>query len=278
MEASMKTSRIVQGSCLAWLIGLLVFFWGAILSANAAPAPVDDAIVLTQKCKAVGGIHTVYLGKSYLRIESPGFIIFARAPKWNVSILNPKKKIYILNDYKECLKHIGQLREPFSVISECSAFRWRKAQGEDIAGLSAEQWCNDSSSKNYAKSSVKCWTLPTPQFPPQCTEILAACYGVPAIGHGIPLRFVYKGTANSLIITPARHYDNDGLRQQEFSWLDTVAVKQMQAPMALFTIPSGFKPTKDYAEIAVDSFTKNKNTDFILKDLSDHPEALFQSR
>ena len=55
-------------------------------------------------------------------------------------------------------------------------------------------------------------------------------------------------------------------------------MKKLHASPALFAIPRGFKPTKDYVEIAVEGDRHNVNTEFILKDLSKHPEALFESR
>ncbi len=255
-----------------WLVGLVVLSWCTSLSAHAAPAA--ETIVLTQKCTAIGGNYTVYLSKSTLRIESPSLIIFAQAPKWSITVLKPRKKIYFQSDYKTCLKLINTARAPFSSIAESSSSKWRKAKAEDIAGLSSEEWRNDSP----GNSQVKCWTLPEPRFAPQCAEIMASCYGIPSLGNGIPLRFFYKGSGNSLLPTLSRHDDKDGRRQQEYRWLDTTAMKRMQTSTAMFAIPKGFKQTKAYAEIAFDGDPHNVDTEFILKDLSKHPEALFDSR
>jgi hypothetical protein len=246
------------------------------LAANAAP--VDETTVLTQKCQAIGGIYTVYLGRNSLRIDSPGVIIFSQGPKWTITVLNPKKKIYYQSDYKVCLKLIKAARTPFSSIADSSALTWRKARGANIAGLSSDQWCNDSLGKGKFTSSIKCWTLPEAQFAPQCAEIMDSFYGIPPTGHGLPLRFFYTGTENSLLPMPARQYDADGLRQQEYGWLDTTAIKKIPASAALYVIPKECKPTKNYGQLAVEGNIDTGSAEFILKDLRKHPEALFNSR
>jgi hypothetical protein len=262
---------MIQSKC-NWLVGLAVFLWCTSPIANAAPAA--ETTVLTQKCTAIGGTYTVYLSKNNVRIDSPSLVIFAQAPKWSVTVLKPNKKIYFQSDYKACLKLLRSARAPFSTIAESSSSKWRKAPAEVIAGCASEQWCSDSTDKGR----IKCWTLSEPRFAPQCAEIMDTCYGIPSPGNGIPLRFFYTGSGNSLLPMPSRHYDSDGRRQQEYRWLDTVGTKKIQTSNTLFAIPKGFKPTKDYAEIAVDGDTHNVDAAFILKDLSKHPEALFDSR
>src|ERR1700733_5949243 len=118
----MKTRKMIQGRC--QLIGLVVLSLCTILSAGAVP--VDETRVLTQKCQAIGGVHTIYLGKSNVRIETPSLIIFAQGPKWVMTVLNPRKKIYFQSDYKTCLKLIKAARTPFSSIVDSSSFNWRK--------------------------------------------------------------------------------------------------------------------------------------------------------
>jgi hypothetical protein len=92
------------------------------------------------------------------------------------------------------------------------------------------------------------------------------------------MRFIYSVTGNSLMIAPSRYRDEDGHRQEECGWLDTTAMKKMHASQALFAIPRGFKPTKSYKDIAVETVKHDASAEFILKDLSKHPEALFNSR
>jgi len=258
------------------LIGLIALYWCIGLGVNAAPA--DEIVVLTQKSQAIGGIHTVYLSKNSVRIECPTMIIFAQAPNWSVIGINPLKKIYIQADYKTGLKLFRMARTPFSVIADTGSLKWRKARGEVIASLSTDQWLNQSDSGGQGKNSVKCWTAQEPQFAPQCAEIMATCYGIPSIGHGIPLRVLYTGSGNSLLPVGGRYYDEDSRRQQEFHWLDTSAMKKTHASTALFTIPKGFKRTNKYEDIAVQLGLHNADIESVVKDLAKHPETLFNSR
>src|ERR1700678_1556026 len=188
---SMKTAKLIQNRCVTWLIGLVLFSWSTGLSANAAP--VDEETVLTQNCKGIGGVYNVYVSKNNLRIESRSVIIFAQSPKWDVTVLNPLKKIYFQSNYKTCLKNIQAARTPFSTLAESNSFTWRKTKGENIAGLATEQWSNESPGTGHVKTSAKCWTLTEPQFAPQCVEMITAFYGVPSVEHRIPLRFSCRG-------------------------------------------------------------------------------------
>lgn len=263
---------MIRSRRISWIIGLVLFSWLAGINANGAPA--NDTLVLTQKCIAVGGTYTVYLSKDSLRIESPSMVVFAQAPKWSATILQPKKKIYFQSDYKTSLKLIKAARTPFSTIAESDSLKWRKGKDEKIAGLSTEQWSNAS----QGASHLKCWVLPNPKFAPQCAEIMATYYGIQSPGNGVPMRFFYTGSINSLMPMLSRHYDTDGRRQEEYRWLDTQAIKNGHASASLFAIPTGFKKTKDYAAVAIDNNTHNVDTEFILKDIRNHPEALFDSR
>ena len=270
----MKTLKMFASKWVAWLIALLFLSVSISLSAEAAP---DETIVLQQKCKALGGAYVVYLSKHSLRIENPSLILISQAPKWKITVLNPKKKNYFQGDYRTCLKQMETTRTPFSPTAG-AILKWRKAQGETIAGLSAEQWYDDSPDKNHGRRSVRYWTLIDSQLPPQCAEIIATCYGLPAIGRGAPLQFLYKGSANSLLPMMTRQFDSEGAREQEIHWLETASMKKVQATPSLFVIPKGFKPTNNFAEAAVDTDSHNKDTEFILKDLRRHPETFFQSR
>jgi hypothetical protein len=107
---------------------------------------------------------------------------------------------------------------------------------------------------------------------------MATFYGIPAVGHGIPLRLVSTGTGSSFLPLPSRHYDDDSQQQQQVLWLDTTVMKKMPASAALFAIPKGCKPTKSYVDIAVQGDAHNPDNEFIMKDLFKHPEALFESR
>jgi hypothetical protein len=271
-----KTLKSISSSSIAWLIVVGVFSWCTSLSANAVPA--DELTVLTQQCKPIGGGFSVYLSKNSVRVEGRTIVIFAQAPKWNVTVMNPLKKVYFQSDYVKALKNIQAARTPFSTLAESNSFTWRKTKGEKIAGLSTEQWANESPGQSHVKSSAKCWTLTEPQFAPQCAEMITAFYGVPSIEHRIPLRFSCRGTGTSFLPMISRHYDDEDVRQQDYCWLDTTTTKKVQASSALFAVPVGFKPTKDYAAIAVEKDLRNSSIDFIFKDLSKHPEALFESR
>jgi hypothetical protein len=271
-----KTLKSIKSRSITWLIGIVVFSWCTSLSANAAP--VDETTVLTQQCKPIGGVFSVYLGKNNVRIEGRSVVIFAKAPNWDVTVMNPMKKVYFQSNYVTSMKKIQAARTPFSTLAESNSFTWQKTKGENIAGLSTEQWSNENPGKSHVKTSAKCWTLPEPQFAPQCAEIMAAFYGVPLIEHRIPLRFSCRGTGTSFLPMISRHYDDDNVREQDYSWLNTTASKKVPVSSALFVPPKGFKATKDYAAIAVETDTHNGNVEFILKDLSKHPEALFESR
>jgi hypothetical protein len=218
----------------------------------------------------------VQFDKDNVCIESRDVVLFARAPKWSINIVNLQKKKYFQIDYLSGLRYMASARTVMSPFTDAAAFKLH-SHNEKVGELAANEWLSNSIGANKKKTS-KCWTLRSKEVDPHCAEIISTYYGIPFVG--LPLRCTYAGAANDLMPMSSRHFDVEGSREQEFHWLDTTEASLSTNAVKNFVIPKDFKAAKQFSEIATPTVTKHTEMDakFILDDIKKHPDSLFNSR
>ncbi|GEM_PF-1091035 len=106
-------------------------------------------------------------------------------------------------------------------------------------------------------------------------HLLAAHYGLPCLQNELPVKFVYFGSAQTLYPALQRHYEGKKPATLQ-QWLDTSDAKKVSMEKSFFAIPKDCRKTEAFETVLMgDQIRKGE---FIIKDLMQNPEALFDSR
>ncbi|MGH9547982.1 MAG: hypothetical protein ACRD3W_01355 [Terriglobales bacterium] len=234
-----------------------------------------DTLVLTQSCTVMRGTTTVFLAPNGgIRIENGDVITFTNPPKWDVTVVNPKGKVFCQSDFKSGLSQFAATR---TTLPEefASTSGWIQSKSPSILGLSTQHYGKGARHGAVPSAVQEYWTFAdTKLAPSHSAQLLATQYGLPILKNELPLKFVYFGSPNDVNPMIERHIERKDTSAHMQLWLSTTGVKRIPFDKNLFSIPTNCKK----ASLGHVLTSRNIESDFIFKDLLKHPDALFDSR